>query len=279
MKKAGATVVVGSPGVVDSITWNRNKPDFDQVYNDNLEHLGQIARQLAEENGFPHADVFGAMKKTMVAAKSALGEEYPVAGRDGVHPGPNGHLVMAYAFLKALGLSGDIGTVTVDIASGQAEATDGHKVLSSNNGTVEIESTRYPICFFGSERDPNGTASILPYAPFNRDLNRFTLKVNNLPTARADVTFGSATKTFSKDELTAGINLADEFIDNPFVEPFNRVLNEVGQKQAAETTMIKGFITNFRQLSGPLAEDPEVQSALEAGPGRCCCRTSERRLR
>ena len=77
------------------------------------------------------------------------------------------------------------------------------------------------------------------------------------------MTFGSATKTFSKDQLTAGINLADEFIDNPFVQPFSRVLEMVGQKQAIETTMIKGFITNFRQLSGPLAEDAEVRSALE----------------
>jgi hypothetical protein len=108
----------------------------------------------------------------------------------------------------------------------------------------------------------------LPYAPFNQDLNRFTLKVNNLPTAQADVTFGPATKTFSKDQLTAGINLADEFLDNPFVQPFQRVLDEVGQKQAAETTMIKGLITNFRQLRGPLAEDPEVQSALETLRGK-----------
>jgi hypothetical protein len=40
-------------------------------------------------------------------------------------------------------------------------------------------------------------------------------------------------------------------------------MNEVAQKQSAETTMIKGFITNFRQLQQPLADDPEVQSALE----------------
>jgi lysophospholipase L1-like esterase len=264
MKRAGATVVVGSPGVVDSFTWNRNNPDFDQVYNDNLEHLSHIAEQLAKEYGFPYADVFGTMKTAMVAAKSALGEEYPVAGGDGVHPGPNGHLLMAYAFLKALGLSGEIGTVTVDIASDKADATVGHKVLNSKAGTVEIESTRYPFCFFGGEKDPNGTASILAYVPFNQDLNRFMLKVTGLSTPQADVTFGPVTKTFSKDQLASGINLAEEFIDNPFVQPFRQVLDEVGQKQAAETTIIKAFITNFRQLSGRLAEDPEVQSALDA---------------
>jgi hypothetical protein len=169
---------------------------------------------------------------------------------------------MAYAFLKALGLDGDLGTVTVDLASGTAEASNGHRVLASKDGTVEIESTRYPFCFQGSETDPNGTVSILPYVPFNQDLNRLTLTMKNLSTAHADVTFGSVTKTFSREQLSAGVNLAAEFLDNPFVEPFQRVLDEVGRKQAYETTMIKGFISNLRQLGAPLVDDAEVQAAL-----------------
>ena len=263
MKKAGAVVVVGSPGVVDSFTWARNNPDFDQVYNDNLEHLGQIAGELAKENKFPHADVFGAMMAAMKSAKSALGEEYPVAGGDGVHPGANGHLVMAYAFLKALGLDGNLGGVTLDLASGKAEASNGHRVVSNDAGKMEIESSRYPFCFSGNENDPNGTLSILPHFPFNKDLNRFTLTVKNLQASAADVSFGNATKSFTKEQLAAGINLAAEFTQNPFVGPFNEVLNAVGQKQAYETQMIKGFITNFRQLGGPLAEDEEVKAAMD----------------
>ena len=50
---------------------------------------------------------------------------------------------------------------------------------------------------------------------------------------------------------------------HPVFGPFNQVLNAVAQKQALETQMIKGLITNFRQLRGPLAEDAEVQSALK----------------
>ena len=264
MKVAGATVVVGSPGVVDSFTWARNNPDFDKVYNDNLEHLGQIASKLAKENKFPHADVFGAMMDAMVSAKAALGAEYPVAGGDGVHPGRNGHLVMAFAFLKALGLDGDLGGITLDVATGKAQASGGHRVVSSSSGgTVAVESSRYPFCFSGNDKDPNGTRSILPHFPFNSDLNRFILTVNNLPTATAEVTFGRTTKSFTKQQLSDGINLAAEFDENPFVGPFNQVLNAVAQKQAFETQMIKGLITNFRQLRGQIAEDAEVQSALK----------------
>ncbi len=263
MKKEGATVVVGSPGVVDSFTWARDRPDFDQVYNDNLERLGEIAKQLAAENKIPHADVFHAMEKSMVAAKAELGEAYHIAGGDGVHPAANGHLIMAYAFLKALGLDGNIGTITIDLESAKAEASDGHKVVNSAKGIHQIESTRYPFCFSGDQKDPNGTASILPYSTFNQDLNRFTLKVRNLTSNHADITFGDVTKTFSKQQLSEGINLAAEFLNNPFVGPFNNVMNAVARKQSFETSMIKGFITNFRQLHGPLGEDPEVKAAME----------------
>lgn len=262
LKAAGATVVVGSPGVVDSHTWARNRPDFDQVYNDNLKRLGEIAERLAEENEFPHADVFGAMHEAMVAAKADLGEEFPVAGRDGVHPGANGHLVMAYAFLRALGLDGDLGQVTIDLAADSAEASGGHRVLGGEEGAFEIESSRYPFCFSGEANDADATASILPYCSFNEELNRFVLVVTGLPTSHANVTFGSSTKTFRKEQLSRGVNLAAEFRDHPFVEPFQRVLNEVGAKQAAETAMIKGFVTHFRSLSDSLADDAEVRSAL-----------------
>ncbi|WP_158265507.1 SGNH/GDSL hydrolase family protein [Blastopirellula marina] len=262
MKKEGVTVVVGSPGVVDSFTWARDRADFDQVYNANLKKLGEIAKSLADENHFSHADVFGEMYDSMVAAKAKLGEEYPVAGGDGVHPSANGHLIMAYAFLKALGVSGDIGTITINIG-GDPAATAGHKIIgSSKGGSVEIESTRYPFCFTGNDKDPNGTVSILPFTPFNEDLNRFTLKVNNLSAPEAEVTFGDQTKTFTKQQLSEGINLAAEFLNNPFSKPFDNVMNQVARKQAFETTMIKGLITNFRQFQGPLGDDPEVQSAM-----------------
>ena len=90
------------------------------------------------------ANVHNAMFDAMPKAKAALGDDYPVCGGDGFHPGPNGQLLMAYAFLKALGVDGEIGTITVD-AKGMTTATDGHKVLSSGAGKAELESTRWPF--------------------------------------------------------------------------------------------------------------------------------------
>ena len=261
MKEIGARMVVGGPGPVDTDSWQRKKPDADKYYNDNLGKLGDIAGKLAEERGFVFADLHPLMMDVMAKAKAANGAAYHVCGGDGVHPGANGHLVMAYTFLKALGVDGDIGTITVDMKDG-ATGSDGHKIVSAKAGVVELESTRYPFCFDGAEKDPGGTRSILPFLPFNEDLNRYTLVVKNLDGENAEVTWGAASKTFSKKQLGEGINLAAEFIDNPFSKPFQALDRMVAEKQAFETNMIKRIITNFRSVRGAIGDDPEMDDLL-----------------
>jgi len=261
LKKSGAIVVLGGPGVVDS-TYFKNPNTPPAVYNDNLSHLNALMKKLAEQEGFPHADVHGAMLSAMEKAKPVLGDAYDVGGRDGVHPGPNGHLLMAYAFLRAMGIDGQIGTITVD-AKGAAAASEGHKVLSSEPGKVEIESSRWPFCFSGDEKSSGGTRSILPFSSFNQDLNRLTLVVKNLDGEKAKVTWGAASKTFSKAELEKGVNLAAEFIDNPFCEGFRKLEGLVAQKQAFETVMIKQTITSFPRIVDSTGKDPAVAATVE----------------
>ena len=261
LKAAGATLVVGGPGAVDTKYFRRNELP-PQVYNENLTQLTGIARKLAEENGFPFANVHAAMVDAMTKAKAGLGEDYDVCGRDGFHPGPNGHLIMAYAFLKAMGLDGNIGTITVDI-KGIATGSEGHKVLAATDGKIELESSRYPFCFFGDEKSSGGTRSIVPYLPFNQDLNRLTLIVKNLPGATAKVTWGEATKSFPREQLERGINLAAEFLQNPFSDAFANLDRAVSGKQEFETFMIKDVVTRFPSLLARSDNDPEVKAALE----------------
>jgi hypothetical protein len=180
-----------------------------------------------------------------------------------VHPGPNGHLIMAYAFLKAMGLDGRIGTVTMDMA-GTATTTEGHKVVAMDKGKVDLESARWPFCFQGDDKTPNGTRSILPYVPFCEDLNRFTLVVRGLSADKAKVTWGRMTRSFSKADLEAGINLAREFADNPFVEPFRKLDGLVFAKQDYETTLIKQTINSFPRLIQLSGKDPELTASVEA---------------
>ncbi len=181
-KKADVRVaIVGSPGIVGK-DWPKNTFFVNSgvtsaVYNDTLAKLTEIDRHLAAREAMVFADLNDQMKETVDAAQAANGKKYAVCGGDGIHPGPNGHLIMAYSFLKAMGIDGQIAVITIDM-NGSTQTTPGHKVIQSSNGKVEIESTRYPFCF---PRDPfhrnDSAESILPFLPFNQDLNRFMLVV------------------------------------------------------------------------------------------------------
>src|SRR5687767_4450994 len=235
MKEAGVRfVVVGSPGAVDTDFFRRDPRDpsraaeMSAMYNKTLASLRDIAKQVAKEQGVAFADVYGAMYDAMPRAKEKFGEQYHVCGADGFHPDANGHLLMAYAFLKGLGCDGNIGTITIDAAAKKAEASDGHKVLGEKSGGFEIESTKYPFCFYGEPKSPSATRGIIEVFPFNEELNRFKLVVKNPPGDRVTVTWGDASKEFPAADLAKGINLAAEFADaNPFSEPFKQVEAEV----------------------------------------------------
>jgi lysophospholipase L1-like esterase len=253
-KAAGVTVVAGGPGTVDSTTYHHNAKEAAE-YNVVLGELSDIVKELAAKEGTAFADVHGALMTSMTAAKAALGQDYVVCGGDGIHPGVNGHYVMAYAFLKAMGLNGQIGTITVDMA-GTAKATEGHKVLSAKDGTVELESTRYPFCLAGGpEGASDSVVKIMQYVPFDQDLNRLTLVVENLKGAKAKVTWGEESKTFTKEQLAQGVNLAAEFRKNPFCQAFTKIDQLVARKQVYETCLIKGISASIAMMEQAVGKD------------------------
>ena len=67
----------------------------------------------------PFANVHEPMMRAMAGAKAAYGEAYHLCGPDGVHPAGNGHVVMAYAFLRAMGLSDDEASRSLRIGIGR----------------------------------------------------------------------------------------------------------------------------------------------------------------
>lgn len=257
-KEAGVRfIVVGSPGCVDADMFRRN-PEQATVYNKTLAELRDIARQVATEEGVAFADVFDPMVDAMTKAKIKYGKDYHLAGYDGVHPAANGHLVMAYAFLKALGCNGDLGTIRVDLAAGKADATGGHKVLSIADGKVELESARYPFCFHGDPKNPAATSGVIELFPFNQELNRMRLVVTGVGgDKRIKVTWGPTEKTLSASELAKGINLAAEFLNNPFSEPFAQVRKAVQEQQNFETPLVKSLLHNLPVYEQNVPEEAE----------------------
>ena len=252
-------VAVGSPGAVDTKFFTRFEP---AIYNDNLAHLRDIAKKLAAETGHSFANVHDTMIDAMAKAKPVLGQDYDVCGPDGFHPGPNGHLLMAQAFLKGLKLDGNIGQITINM-DGESTASEGHQITARAPGSLTLVSSTWPFCFDADPKASSSTRSILPFTSFNQDLNRYTLTVKGLTKDQAKVTWGSETKVFSKAQLEAGINLPAEFATTPFDAAFNDLIKAIGSKQAFETTMIKNLITHFRNLDKEAAGDAEFTAALD----------------
>ena len=267
LKKNGVhAIVLGSAKCVDSYTYHKHDVAGAKIYNQNLGALAAIDKDIAAREGVVYADVYGITLATMKKAKAKFGEDYDFAGSDGVHPGPNGHLVMAYAFLKAFGCDGNIGTITVEPGLAQAEATDGHEIVSCENGTVTVKSTRYPFCFTGAldSTDPTSTAAVTPFFPFNDDLNRFTLVVKGLTGKKAKVTWGATTKEYTAGQLAKGVNLAADFLQNPFVQQFMQVNDAVRHQEEQETTLSKILMHNARILDAVAPGAPDLVTQLIA---------------
>lgn len=261
-KKDGVKfIVLGSPGVVDTQTFWAGV-ERAAKYNPTLARERDIAREVAAEEGVVFANVHDAMNDVMIKAKAKYGKEYALAGaEDGVHPDENGHLVMAHVFLKALGCDGDLGTITFDATSNIADAVNGHKVLSCRNGAIEVESSRYPFCFYGHPSSPHSPKGILEFLPFNEELNRFKLVVKHAPAgAKVKVTWGGTSKEFAVADAERGINLAAEFMDNPFSAQFLRVEEAIKAQQNYETPLIKKLMHELAELETLV---PEEKAAME----------------
>jgi len=159
---------------------------------------------------------------------------------------------MAYAFLKAMGLDGDIGTLTVNLKRNKMNASKGHEVVSAKDGVFEVKSSRYPFCVCSpggeakypkcGEDDDSKDSSIrsaMTLIPFEQELNRLTLKASGGQAKSYKVTWGSESKSFTAEQLKQGVNLAEVFMSNPFSDAFAKVDGAVAAKQAYETTQIK----------------------------------------
>jgi lysophospholipase L1-like esterase len=258
-------IVVGSPGAVKTENFVPRYQNNIVDYNATLAVFRDVARQAAKDEGCPFADVYDLMLDVMAKAKIKYGDKYHVCGANGWLPAENGQLVMAYAFLRAMGCSGDIGKIVVDIAKGNATATTGHRIVSYNSGEIKVESSRYPFCFSGKPDDPAATAGIIEFFPFNDNLNRFNLVVNGLSASeKVRVRWGSTSKTFSASEAANGINLAAEYLNNPFSESFKKILAAVRKKQDWETPFYRDRLGRISSLKNDIKDiDPDLAKSLD----------------
>lgn len=243
-KSIGCQVVLGSSGIIDSVpAWVKSAKGTQQDLNLSLSRFRNIDVEVATAGGVAFADLYQPMLLADYAAKKQYGPDFKVSGKDGVHPLMAGQVIMAYGFLKGMGVDGDLGSVTYDEATGKATATNGHQVLTADNGTITLRSTRLPFCPGPGATDKDDSIRAgLALVPFDNELNRFTFRLGSPKSASYTVTWGEQSRTYTAKELETGINLAKDFDNNPLVPAFKKIWDAVSKKQEYETRQIKTLV-------------------------------------
>ncbi len=258
-RAAGCRLIVGSPGIIDSVPgWVKTARGTQQDLNLALSKFRNIALEVAAKENSTFADIYQPMLLADFRAKREIGEQFKTAGKDGVHPGWAGQIVMVRAFLKAMGLDGNLGEISWDASSDKSSSSGGHEVLSCSGGHVKIRSSKLPFCAGeGNAADDNSMRAGLSLVPFDKEFNRFTLRITSPKAKTYQITWGSESKRYTAEELTAGVPLATDFINHPLLPAFQAVWSAVSEKQAYEIRQIKTL------AHGPEgAADPEATFVL-----------------
>ena len=169
----------------------------------------RMAREVidveAAERQLPVVD-FNTPLLEINAQQQAVDPAFSIIGKDRVHPGEAGHMVMAYTFLKAQGLKGPVARVGIDAKNAG--------VISSQNCSVgKPEKTAAGVRFeYTAESLPFPRApyrSVAGLIPFAEEFNRETLAVQGLDAGEYDLKIDDVSVgLFSAEQLNAGINMA-----------------------------------------------------------------------
>jgi len=259
-------VIITTPTALDPDVFKLKKlPITPEDYSSTLSDLGKVAQDVAKQENAGFIDIYTPMAELIKKAKEKFGPTYLMTAADYVYPDKGSHFILAYTFLKAFGMDGDIGAITLDMASGTATSTAGHKVISSDKGKVELESTRYPFCSSGKSlnpQDPLDPRSILAFFPFNQELNRYLLIVKNASAGNLEVTWGQQSKEFSSDALEKGVNLANEFPDGPFCAPFEAITKEMSRAKSFYNGTANRLLATADETEATIPDSHEVCEKL-----------------
>jgi lysophospholipase L1-like esterase len=198
-------VIVLTPSPYDEIVQSKS-PSF-MGYNEALTEEAKRAVKVAQEEGVPVVDFNGPMN-AINQKYQATDPNFSVVGGFRIHPGPQGHLVMAYEFLKAQHVPSDVARFSIKGSDGTVTSTNNCQIdqVKATNGTVSFtysaNALPFPIDWW--------TRPALKWIPFTNDLNQEVFQVTDLPAGNYDVQIdGKTVATYTAEELGAGVNLSE----------------------------------------------------------------------
>ena len=174
-------------------------------------------RRSAKDNGWGFFD-FNEPMTDLNRTFQRTDSVFSLSGFDRIHPDNDGHMVMAYLFLKAQGLAGQ------PVAEVEIDARRAHVSVQQNCSIFNIKGDEHQLTFSYLARSlpyPVDTVPLsgeykmrqsdaLTIIPFTKEMNNEALKVKGLDEGTYEVLIDSMRiGAWSREELANGINLAE----------------------------------------------------------------------
>ena len=209
-------VMVGTSPYDETVQMKDNTPF--RTKNETIKRLVAYQKQVAAENGWEFTD----WNEPMVAInqrEQAKDPGFTLCGSDRIHPDNDGHMVMAYLFLKAQGFAGK------PVAEMELDARARKAVKAENCSLSNIERNGRDFSFdylaealpYPLDTIPRGwmqrksQADATKLVPFMDEMNQELLKVSGLKAGNYKLLIdGQEVNTYTAAELEKGVNLAAE---------------------------------------------------------------------
>ena len=171
-----------------------------------LRECSDFVLQFAKSRNMPAVDFWHPMDELNRKMQKS-DPKFTLTSKDRVHPGPAGHLLMAYLFLDQTGAPQDVWRLSIDAKSSKVlsqtncEAT----ALTSNPNSLTFSNRELALPFpcIADAKD------VFSWVPFDQRLNQQTLQISHLEEGNYSLQINQAeVGPYSATELEKGINLA-----------------------------------------------------------------------
>jgi lysophospholipase L1-like esterase len=178
-------VLMGSSPYDETAVVENNQPFRNK--NKAMLRIVDFQRKAAAENGWEFLDLNAPMTEINERMQQA-DSTFTLCGGDRIHPDNDGHMVMAYLFLKAQGLAGrEVAAIDIDASEALVKAV-GNCTVSGLEKTPEgirfnylAKSLPYPLDTvargWGSK---NAQSKVSEVVPFMEEMNSETLRISGL---------------------------------------------------------------------------------------------------
>jgi lysophospholipase L1-like esterase len=243
------------PSPYDEVT---RPPTFEGGYNPVLIRYGEWVKDYAQRIGATVADLNTPVVAVLQKAKDVDPKLAQRILPDRVHPGPDGHLIMAEAILKAWNAPATVTAVEINGAKKRVVHATNTEIdgLASHAGVLTWKQTDNALPMPYDPKNPV-TALVMRCSDFIQALDQEPLRVTGLKAEHYALKIDDEDiGTFTPAQLAEGINLAE--LSTPMSK----------QAMTVETLTEKHNMVHFgrwRMIQVPLAglSAPHLQQALD----------------